>query len=103
MTHRFIAVAILILAIVVAWRARSSGTSRMALLLLGMILMQVTFGVCTIWYDKPADVATAHMALGALTLVVAALLAFRFFAMHGGLRQESLEFSTPPRYSRLSA
>lgn len=105
MAHRFVAMVIFALAVVVAWRSRRvipemSGLSH---LLVAMIFAQACLGAWTIWSDKAADVATAHMALGALTLVVSALLAFRFFAMHGGLREESLEFSTRPRYSRLSA
>ncbi len=102
MAHRFIAAGILVFGILVAWRAKNSGARGMALLLAGMIAVQITLGICTIWYDKPADVATAHMALGALTLVVSALLTFRFFARSAAAREESLEFSTPPRYSRLS-
>jgi cytochrome c oxidase assembly protein subunit 15 len=104
MTHRFIAAGILLLAVALAWRARHTDTSRMTLLLLAMIAVQITLGICTIWFDKPADIATSHMALGALTLVVSALLAFRFFAMQTGHRHELLEFSpTPANYSKSAA
>jgi cytochrome c oxidase assembly protein subunit 15 len=103
MTHRFIAAVILALAVVLVWRARHSAVRRLAQFLLGMILVQITLGICTIWFNKPADVATAHMALGALTLVASSLLAFLFFSARGALRDESLEFSPPPaNYSRLS-
>ena len=44
-----------------------------------MILAQIGLGAWTIWSDKAADVATAHMALGALSLLVGALLTFRLF------------------------
>jgi heme a synthase len=44
-----------------------------------MILAQIGLGAWTIWSNKAADVATAHMALGALSLLVGALLAFRLF------------------------
>jgi len=104
MTHRFIAAAILLLGIVLAWRARRTAARRLALLLLGMIVVQVCLGAWTIWSNKAADVATAHMALGALTFVVSALLAFRFFSMQPDRGDESLAFSAPPaNYSRLSA
>ncbi|HVE17085.1 MAG TPA: COX15/CtaA family protein [Chthoniobacterales bacterium] len=103
MIHRFIAAAILLLVIALAWRARRTPARRLAWLLLGMVAVQITLGMFTIWTNKAADVATAHMALGALTLVASALLTFRFFAMQHGVREESLEFSAPPSYSRVSA
>jgi cytochrome c oxidase assembly protein subunit 15 len=105
MAHRFVAAAIFALAAGLAWRSRRlvPGQSGLSYLLLAMVSVQAGLGAWTIWSNKAADVATAHMALGALTLVVSALLAFRLFSMQAGMREESLEFSTPPRYSRLSA
>ncbi|MGH8047531.1 MAG: COX15/CtaA family protein [Chthoniobacterales bacterium] len=97
MAHRFLAAGILILAAGLAWHGKKVGAPRMTLLLLAMVAAQITLGMWTIWSNKAADIATAHMALGALTLVVSALLAFRFFAMHAGQRNELLEFSTPPQ------
>ncbi len=47
----------------------------------GMILVQAALGAWTIWSNKAADVATAHVVVGALSLVTGALLtiiAFRF-------------------------
>jgi cytochrome c oxidase assembly protein subunit 15 len=35
---------------------------------LGLILAQVLLGAATIWSDKAADVATAHVLCGALSL-----------------------------------
>ncbi|MEJ0001174.1 MAG: COX15/CtaA family protein [Verrucomicrobiota bacterium] len=40
----------------------------------GLVLVQVLLGAFTIWTDKAADIATAHVAVGALTLVLGALL-----------------------------
>ncbi len=40
----------------------------------GLVLIQFLLGACTIWTNKAADVATAHVATGALTLVLGALL-----------------------------
>jgi cytochrome c oxidase assembly protein subunit 15 len=100
MTHRFIAFGILILALVIAWKIRRNAARGLSGLILAMIVVQITLGICTVWYDKPADVATAHMALGALTLIATALLAFRLFAMQAALREESLEFSVASRYPR---
>ena len=39
-----------------------------------LVFVQFILGVCTIWTNKAADVATTHVAVGALTLVMGALL-----------------------------
>jgi cytochrome c oxidase assembly protein subunit 15 len=41
----------------------------------GLVFTQFLLGACTIWTNKAADIATAHVATGALTLVLGALLA----------------------------
>jgi len=43
------------------------------------LVLQATLGAWTIWSNKAADMATAHMALGALLLGGAMLLTFRLF------------------------
>jgi cytochrome c oxidase assembly protein subunit 15 len=40
-----------------------------------LVLLQFALGAFTIWTNKAADVATTHVAVGALTLVLGALLA----------------------------
>jgi heme A synthase len=48
--------------------------------LFALILLQVGLGAATIWTNKAADVATAHVLVGALALAVGALwcaIAFR--------------------------
>lgn len=40
----------------------------------GLVFIQFTLGACTIWTNKAADVATTHVAVGALTLVLGVLL-----------------------------
>jgi len=40
-----------------------------------LVFLQFVLGACTIWTNKAADVATTHVAVGALTLVLGALLA----------------------------
>jgi len=40
----------------------------------GLVFVQFLLGACTIWTNKAADIATAHVATGALTLVLGALL-----------------------------
>jgi len=67
----------------VAWAAgvaqrRLGWTSiltRLSLAWLGLVLLQMTLGAATIWTNKAADLATAHVALGALSLGTGALLA----------------------------
>ncbi len=107
MAHRIVALAILILTIACAWLAqRWSSRSRLgeawvsvpdggdnltvelqpralvhlSRLWLGLILLQVGLGAATIWTNKAADVATAHVLVGALALAVGTLwcaIAFR--------------------------
>ena len=48
---------------------------------LGLILVQVALGAWTIWSNKAADVATAHVLVGALSLVTGVfgcIICFRF-------------------------
>jgi cytochrome c oxidase assembly protein subunit 15 len=51
-----------------------------------MILVQVALGAWTIWSKKAADIATAHMALGALSLLAGVLLSFRLWRGTQSLR-----------------
>jgi cytochrome c oxidase assembly protein subunit 15 len=46
---------------------------RIAAILLGLLLTQVTLGVLTVYLRKPADIASLHVAVGALTLLTASL------------------------------
>ncbi len=74
MAHRILA---LIIVLGVAWMAgatlKRAGTSsapgRLALFWLGLLFIQVALGAATIWTNKAADIATAHVAVGALCFV----------------------------------
>ena len=46
----------------------------MALAWLGLILTQALLGAVTLWSNKAADVATAHVLVGAISLAMGALL-----------------------------
>jgi cytochrome c oxidase assembly protein subunit 15 len=97
MVHRMVAAVILIGVSAVVWRVRSPGFSRsepsrerrdgtpnalrwLAYVWLALIGVQIILGSWTIWSNKAADVATAHVLVGALSLVTGALwcaVAFR--------------------------
>jgi cytochrome c oxidase assembly protein subunit 15 len=79
MVHRVTALCIVVS---VAWLAgvarsrfgTSSPVARLTAFWFGAILLQVILGATTIWTNKAADIATAHVAVGALSLVLGALL-----------------------------
>jgi heme a synthase len=48
--------------------------SKLSLAWLGVIAVQILLGAVTIWSNKAADIATAHVVVGALSLVTGALL-----------------------------
>jgi len=93
MAHRLMALAILICVSGVVWRARQSSADlpgresafllrRLAFAWLALILIQASLGAWTVWSNKAADVATAHVLVGAFSLVTGAfgcLICFRRF------------------------
>jgi heme a synthase len=86
MAHRIAALAILIAVGLGAWRARHylgrrHALARLAFLWLGLVLVQAALGAATIWTGKSADVATAHVACGALCLVTGGLTSILSFRM----------------------
>jgi cytochrome c oxidase assembly protein subunit 15 len=93
MVHRLVALAIFLLTVTCAWQARrrlgkSDPLAKLALFWLGLILAQILLGAATIWSNKAADVATAHVLGGALSLVTGALwcvIAFRRSAALPGI------------------
>ncbi len=81
MAHRLLAVVIATAVLTFFWKGRH-GTRAVrfwSMIWIAMILAQIGLGAWTIWSKKAADVATAHMALGALSLLVGSLLTFRLF------------------------
>jgi len=73
MIHRVMAVVILASVACVMWQTRrpraADHVGRVANIWFGLILVQVALGAWTIWSNKAADVATAHVLVGALSLV----------------------------------
>jgi cytochrome c oxidase assembly protein subunit 15 len=79
MAHRVGAVLVTvgILAVAVAvWLTRGSAPilRRWSAVWVVLVLLQFALGAFTIWTNKAADVATTHVAVGALTLVLGVLL-----------------------------
>ncbi len=89
MAHRLMALVIFTAVGICAWRARrylGSGhwLARVSCVWFGLVLTQAFLGAATIWTGKSADIATAHVACGALCLVAGGLgtiLAFRLLAV----------------------
>jgi cytochrome c oxidase assembly protein subunit 15 len=83
MAHRFTAIAILGVVFAAAWLARKSPIPlrRGTQLWLGLVLSQVILGAATVLSDKAADIATAHMLIGALTLALGGLLTIISFRL----------------------
>ena len=94
MAHRLMAVLILFAVAACAWKAQRwssrfsvSGAAdnlkvelqprvlaRLSLVWLGLILVQACLGAATVLWNKPADIATAHVLVGALSLATGAML-----------------------------
>lgn len=81
MAHRALAVIVLLGVVAVYQRAatasRLRATKAWSSVWLGMVVVQAALGAWTIWSNKAADIATTHMALGALILLLGALFSFR--------------------------
>jgi cytochrome c oxidase assembly protein subunit 15 len=78
MAHRITACAILLLvagcAVLSRKGARNVAVIRLTDAWLTLILIQATLGAYTVWSNKAADIATAHVAVGAISLVLGALI-----------------------------
>ena len=79
MFHRFGAVAVTVAVITLWFRVRRKGASvtalhRVSTVWLLLLACQLTLGAWTIWTNKAADVATAHVAVGATMLAVGVIV-----------------------------
>ncbi|MGC4031826.1 MAG: COX15/CtaA family protein [Tepidisphaeraceae bacterium] len=77
--HRIgaIIVSTLVISLVVSVLRKTTvkrAAGRAAVILLGLLVTQATLGVLTVYWRKPADVASLHVAVGALTLMTTAVL-----------------------------
>ena len=80
---------------------------RPALLLVALLLAQMTLGVLTVLWRKPADIASLHVAGGALTLVTTFVLTVRAARLYARRRTveavSTAEFDDPKLEERLAA
>jgi cytochrome c oxidase assembly protein subunit 15 len=84
MAHRMVAALILAAVAACAWQTLrrlgpSSVLSKLGLVWLGLVLAQALLGAMTIWSDKAADIATAHVLGGALSLALGTLQCLLWF------------------------
>jgi heme a synthase len=81
LVHRAGAIVILASAIWVAVRfgGLTEGMGRLTQCLLLLVVFQGILGASTVWSNKAADIATAHVMVGALTLAVSSLLTILAF------------------------
>ena len=106
MAHRIGALLVFVAVGVCLWRAwRYLGAwhtlTRFCAIWFGLVLTQVFLGAATIWTGKSADVATAHVACGALCLMtggLASVVSFRLLAP--APRFVLAEKNTPARLPR---
>jgi cytochrome c oxidase assembly protein subunit 15 len=78
--HRILAVVVTVavtMVIIKAVRMHRAHITRAAMLLLLLILSQLTLGALTVILQKPADIASLHVAVGALTLMTTFIIAIR--------------------------
>ncbi|HEY3602711.1 MAG TPA: COX15/CtaA family protein [Chthoniobacterales bacterium] len=91
MAHRFLALVIALTIAAFALLVRRNAQAapallrRLSSLWLGLVLAQIGLGAWTIWSNKAADIATAHVALGAITfataiVITAVVLRLRYLA-----------------------
>jgi cytochrome c oxidase assembly protein subunit 15 len=98
--HRIGAVVVtlfLLVVIVKAIKLRRADLTRLAVLLGLLLVTQITLGALTVLKRKPADLASAHVAVGALTLMTTFVLAVR------AMRLYSPSLLGRPEFKRISA
>ena len=91
MAHRFLALIIAVAVIVFAVRVlrhapRFAALKRLSIFWVALVICQIALGAWTIWSNKAADVATAHVALGAVMLSFAvsiSAICWRILALAG--------------------
>jgi cytochrome c oxidase assembly protein subunit 15 len=93
-----VTLALLPLIVMVLRRHRLAGLTTPAIVLIVLLLAQLTLGVLTVLLHKPADIASAHVAVGALTLMTTFVLTARACRLYSPkYRSEPSGFQVQPR------
>jgi heme a synthase len=95
MAHRFLALIITVAIILLCFRiwrdARQiTALKRLSVCWIALVLGQLTLGAWTIWSNKAADIATAHVAMGAIMLsfgVSISAICWRILAVSSHMKQ----------------
>src|SRR5262249_10245988 len=104
MAHRFLALVIAVAVVVFSLRVRRDAPRFVALKRLSawwfvLVICQIALGAWTIWSNKAADIATAHVAVGAIMLsfgVSVSATCWRIVQLQTG-------WPTPPRSQPIPA
>ncbi|MFN7137710.1 MAG: COX15/CtaA family protein [Limisphaerales bacterium] len=104
MVHRIVAAAIVVLIGASFWLTKRrfgwrNPLTRFAAFWMGLVVVQFFLGAATIWTNKSADIATAHVAFGALTLLTGALLsmvALKTLHSNSAMETSIPRFATAP-------
>jgi len=101
MAHRIVALAIFCLVVFATGLTRrqlgwQNPLFIMALTWFGLVMFQMFLGAATIWTGKSADVATAHVACGALALMTGTLLSIVSFRVHAPAKRQANAFAAQP-------
>lgn len=103
MVHRAVALLILLCVVAVfhraATRCRLRTVKAWSTAWLGLVAAQVLLGAWTVWSNKAADIATIHMAVGALTLLLGSLFSFRLCRATGAERFRISEPQISPAFT----
>ncbi len=78
----FVTAAVVTLMVIILRNHRRPGLTGIAWTLLGLLIVQLTLGVLTVLLKKPADIASAHVAVGALVLVTTFVVAVRSMRLY---------------------
>lgn len=101
MTHRFLALLIAVAVIAFSlrvWKQRVNSLKRLSILWATILVCQLTLGAWTIWSNKAADVATAHVAVGATMLCLGVIISAILW--HGAPAREGLKHTGKMPVSR---
>ena len=87
-----VSISVITLAAAMLLRIRSEpALTRPAWIALGLLIVQVTLGILTVLLRKPADIASAHVAVGSLLLVTTCVIAVRAMRLLGATSSSGVE------------